>query len=113
MLFETILLLYATAVGFVAAGIAGSLYQLITQEPPRFPGLSGGFVAIVLSWLVCAVTGPFIVGRMLVAAWRQRNPREKTTVGWSMAGIAVAGLWSGCSGIVLIQFGVAFLRNVA
>ncbi len=113
MLFETVLLFYATAVGFTAAGIAGSLYQLITREPPRFPGLSGGFAAIVVSWLFCAIIGPFIVGRMLVARWTERSRREPNPLGWSVAGIFVAGLWSGCSGIILLQFGVAFLRGVA
>ncbi len=105
---EALLLAYAAAVGFTAAGIVGSLYQLVTARPPVFPGLQGGLFSIIGAWLACAVTGPFIVGRMLL-----RGRRERESLGWSVAGVAVIGLWSGCSGIILLQFAVALGRGVA
>ena len=107
---EVLLLLYAAAVGFAAAGIAGSFYQLITARPPRFPSLSGGGLpSILATWLVCALTGPFIVAGMLVVAWRAKRP----PLGWCVAGVAVAGLWSSCSGVVVLQFVIAFWDGIA
>ena len=36
MLYELAIAAYAAACGFVAAGVLGSLYQLLTDRPVRF-----------------------------------------------------------------------------
>jgi len=108
MSFEAMLLAYAAAVGFTAAGIAGTFYQLVTARPPAFPTLRGDAFQVIGAWFACAITGPFIIGRMLLAGWRGREPLT-----WSVAGIVIVGLWSGCTGIILLQFAVALSRSVA
>ena len=109
MLFETLLLVYAAAVGFAAAGLAGSFYELLTARPPGFPNPRARLPALLAALAACAVTGPFIVARMLAAEWRAK----RSSFGWSIAGVAVACLWSGCSGIVLLQLAVALGRGPA
>ncbi len=66
MLRDGFLLLYCTAVGFVASGIAASFYKMVTHEPARFAMLGSGWFAAVATFLFCAVTGPAIVMDMVI-----------------------------------------------
>jgi len=78
--------LYAVAVGFVAAGVTGSIWALATGESPRFglllePGLVAPLRALVvmaaapllLLFAAWRFVGSIIVGMLLVAA----------SLGWS------------------------------
>ena len=67
MVMVYLIFLYASAVGFAAAGITGSLWALATGENPRFglllePGLIAPFCALVV-----VVSAPLL---LLLAAWR-------------------------------------------
>jgi cytochrome c biogenesis protein CcdA len=104
LLRDLIILGYAGAVGFVAAGIAASFYQWVTSEPARFMLLGHGVPALVTSFAFCAMTGPIIV---LDHAVRLRQA-EKGPISWLFAGMLVTGLWSVCSGIVLLSILVLF-----
>ncbi len=99
MLFELAIALYATAWGFVAAGILSSFYQLVTDKPVRFAVELGtlwhGFVDI----LVCAFAGPFIIMRNAIRG----RVIEHRPVGWLVASTAIAVGWSLCSGIVVMD----------
>jgi cytochrome c biogenesis protein CcdA len=96
---DLIILGYAGTVGFVAAGIVASFYQWVTSEPARFMLLGKGMPAMVTSFAFCAMTGPIIV---LDHAVRLRQA-EKGPISWLLAGLLVTGLWSCCSGVVLLS----------
>ena len=89
--------LYAIAVGFVAAGVTGSMWALATGENPRFGLLLEPGVIAPLRALVVVASAPLL---LLLAAWR--------IVGNAIAGmlLVVASLgWSFLQGaFILTQF---------
>lgn len=99
MLRDGFLLLYCTAIGFVASGIAASFYKMMTQEPARFAMLGPGWFAAVATFLFCAVTGPAIVMDMVI----QHRLSERGAVAAIAAGVGVALLWSVCSGVIVLD----------
>jgi hypothetical protein len=103
MLFELAIAAYAAACGFVAAGVLASLYQLVTDKPPRFAidleTIGKGLAGILL----CAFAGPFIIMRNAIRG----RTIENRPVGWLVASTAIATGWSLCSGIVVVQFALA------
>ncbi|MBO9419673.1 hypothetical protein J7444_09985 [Labrenzia sp. R4_1] len=90
---------YIACAGFVAAGLLGSLYQLVTNQPPKF-NFSGttifGFAAGVL---VCVFAGPFIIMRNAIRGRRIEN----RPLGWLVASSTIAGMWSMCSGLMVMN----------
>lgn len=106
---EGFLLLYCAAVGFVASGVAASFYKMVTHEPARFTLLGRGWLAAVVTFVFCALTGPVIVMDMVI---RQRFS-EKRALGILVAGFVVAALWSVCSGIVVLQVVVTVRDSLA
>ena len=103
MLFELAIAAYAAACGFVAAGIIGSLHQLITDRPARFAidleSIGKGLAGVMM----CAFAGPFIIMRNAIRG----RLIENRPVGWLVASTAIATGWSLCSGIVVVQFVLA------
>lgn len=99
MLYEMLIAAYATACGFVAAGILSSLYQLLTDKPVKFSvqieTLWRGFIDVLL----CAFTGPFIIMRNAIRG----RTIERRPVGWLVASTAIATGWSLCSGVVVVN----------
>jgi hypothetical protein len=93
------LLIYCTAVGFVASGIAASCYKMITAEPARFAMLGSGWPATVATFLFCALTGPAIVMDMVI----KHRLGDRGAVAAVAAGLAVALLWSVCSGVIVLD----------
>jgi hypothetical protein len=95
----TLIYMYAAACGFVTAGILGSFYQLVTDKPPQFrvfyDTVSGWIVSIILS----AFAAPYIVMRNAVLG----RILEQRPVGWLFASIAIAAVWSLCSGIIVLS----------
>ncbi len=106
MLGDFLLLLYAVAVGFVAAGITASFYRMVTSEPARFGLFGQSLLAWITTFAFCAMTGPVIVVDMAI----QRVRNEKLPFGWLMAGVGIAALWSCCLGIVVLAV-VLGVRN--
>lgn len=106
MLLEALLLFYCAAVGFVAAGIAASFYKMVTREAPRFRLLGQGWLAACTTFLFCALTGPaIIVDLVLKTRFAERG--ALTTL---FVGLAVAAIWSVCSGILVLEL-VLTVRN--
>lgn len=97
---ELVLLAFSGLWGFVVSGVLGSLYQLVTSKPPAFALPSRTAVGAFAAFLLFAMTGPFIIA---CAAWR-RDIGGSRSLAVSAGGLAVAGLWSVCSGIVVLSF---------
>lgn len=96
---QIFVLSYATAVGFVSAGIAGSFYQWVTSEAPQFRVTYQTFIAGMASILFCCFAAPFIIMRNAVRGRRL----ERRPLGWLAASTAIAATWSLCTGIILLQ----------
>jgi hypothetical protein len=95
---DGLLILYCGAVGFVAAGIAASFYKMVTLEAARFALLGTGWLAAVSTFLFFAVSGPAII----MATALKRRGSGGNVAGWLAASAVVAGLWSVCSGIIVL-----------
>lgn len=90
----------ALAAGFAVAGMISSFYQLMTNRAPSFRLLQRGpgaesFAAIPL--LVFAA--PFIIMRNTIRGVRIENRRFEA----AMIATVIAGLWSLCSGTVILM----------
>lgn len=109
VLAELLLLAYAAAVGFVAAGIAASLYKMITLEQARFRLLGHSFLAWITAFAFCALTGPVIVVNQAI----QSHKKDRSAIGWLFAGIFVAALWSCCLGVVVLEFALSLRDSLA
>ena len=105
MLRDSLLIFYCAAVGLVAAGLAASLYKIITHESPRFRLLGEGWLAAFTTFFFFALTGPAIILELLA-----KIRRERAAPGTLAVGLAVAAIWSVCSGLVVLEI-VLSLRN--
>ncbi len=97
-MFEFFILVYAAAVGFVAAGIVTSFRQMLTSEPPRFVMMGERWTTLLGSLMYFAVSGPMLVFRTVVVG----RLGERRSLPWTLAGIFVVGLWSCCLGILVV-----------
>ena len=106
---DALLVFYCAAIGFVAAGVAASFYRMVTSEPPRFSLLGPGWLGAVSTFFFFALSGPAIVMDMAM----QQRKASPDAFGWLVAGLAVATLWSLCSGIVVLGLVVAVREGFA
>ncbi|WP_420414685.1 DUF6949 family protein [Roseibium sp.] len=90
---------YIACAGFVAAGFLGSLYQLVTSQPPKFNFAGETVTGFVTGVLMCVFAGPFIIMRNAIRGRRIEN----RPVGWLVASSTIAGMWSMCSGLVVMN----------
>jgi hypothetical protein len=107
-MFELWLLLYCAAVGFVAAGLASSLFQLVTRRQVAFAVPRPRIVECFVAAVSFAFIGPYIVARGAVRAVRA----DRRPITWLVGGLAVAGVWSACSGIVVLDFALAMRSSL-
>ena len=98
-----LIIAFCAALGFATSGVGGSLYRLVTSEPPRFVLASRSFGAAFMSFLFFAFAGPVM---LVEAAWRRHRSGEGSLT-LSLGGLAVALLWSLCSGMVVLEFVLA------
>jgi hypothetical protein len=106
---DGLLIAYCGAIGFVAAGIAASFYKMVTSEVARFALLGQGWLAAVSTFLFFAVSGPAIIMEMAL----KRRMKEDNAAGWLMASLVVAGLWSVCSGIIVLGLVLSLRSGLA
>ncbi|MCY1705829.1 DUF6949 family protein [Pannonibacter sp. SL95] len=108
MYFELILAVYMGCAGFVAAGLLGSFYQLVTNSPPRFHVRLETLIGTVSSCLMCAFAGPFIIMRNAIRGRRIEN----RPIAWLVASSTIACMWSVCSGLVMMRFVVGIAQSL-
>lgn len=99
VLFNLLIVGYIACAGFVAAGVLGSLYQLVTHEPPKFSLAGEGLLAFLAGIFLCVFAGPFIIMRNAIRGRRI----EKRPLGWLVASSTIAGMWSMCSGVMVMN----------
>jgi hypothetical protein len=102
--FEMMIVLYATAVGFVAAGIVSSGYQLVTAQPLKLV-IGGTTASIARATVLCAVAGPLLITRALATEYAAKN-RTPTILA---AGTFAAIVWSCCLGILILGFSLSII----
>ncbi len=100
---------YAAMAGFVASGFIGSLYQLLTDKPPKFSVEADTILASISSTFVCIFAGPFIIMRHAIRG----RTLEDRPLGWLAASMFIAAGWSLCSGIIVIEFALAVNGTIA
>ena len=100
MLHELLVAFYCAACGFVAAGIFGSFYQLVTDRPVKFAVSLETTLSGMRDVLIVTFCGPFIIMRNAIKA----RLVERRPMGWLVASSVVALTWSTCSGTVGMQF---------
>lgn len=92
-------LTYACCIGFVLAGTLASFYQFIANRPVRFMVSVESWLMALASILLCIFAGPFIIMRNALRGRRI----EHRPIGWLFGSSAIAGVWSLCSGIVVLN----------
>ncbi|MCA1300048.1 DUF6949 family protein [Stappia indica] len=96
---------YIGCAGFVAAGILGSFHQLVTGEPPRFSISVETWLKGVATCVMCLFAGPFIIMRHAIRGRRI----EQRPLGWLVASSTIAGMWSVCSGVLVMHLALFIL----
>ncbi len=99
MWFDLLIVGYIACTGFVMAGLLGSLYQLVTSKPPRFNFDGEGLLSFLFGLGICVFAGPFIIMRNAIRGRRIEN----RPIGWLVASSTIAGMWSMCSGIMVLN----------
>ena len=107
MVSELFIALYIGCAGFVAAGVIGSFYQLVTDQPPRFNFAVDSVFGTIASVGVCVLAGPFIIMRNAIRGRRI----EGRPIGWLVASSTIAGMWSICSGLLVMQCALSLAAN--
>ena len=99
------IVLYATAVGFVVAGIVSSFYQLVMAKPLKLV-IGSTTASIARATMLCAVTGPLLITRALAVEFAAKN----RTPALLAAGTFAAMVWSCCLGILVLGFTLSIVR---
>jgi len=91
--------LYATAVGFVAAGVLASFVQLVSGQPMRF-GIEPDSILASLGGVVLRVLAGLAI--LMRNAWRGSRLKGRPKV-WFGVSAAIAAAWSLISGALLLD----------
>lgn len=92
---------WAVAAGFTTAGLAASLYQLITNSPVSFRLIMvGEMLASILAVPLLLFSGPVVIARN---AWQGRI-LERREWAWLFASAAIVTTWSFLTGVVILEF---------
>jgi hypothetical protein len=106
---EALLVSYCAAVGFVAAGVAASFYKMVTEEPAQFRMLGKGWPAAVTTFFFCAVTGPAIILNLIL----KNRFVDRGASATFLVGLAVALIWSICSGMLVLELVLTVKNGLA
>lgn len=103
MAFELIVIGFAIATGYVAAGLVTSLYSLVTNRPASFQTPADSFGQKVLQVPVVVLGGPFI---LLRNALRGRAI-ENRPLGWVFMSLFIVMSWSFVSGLFVMHLALS------
>lgn len=96
---EWVTFFFTTATGFVAAGLTGSLYRLVTNKPASFQIWGGTLIGQVVAIFTLVFAGPTVILRNALRAqvFEHRPPA------WLLLSFFIAMMWSCLSGIFLLS----------
>jgi len=97
---ESLQNLFALALGFAAAGLCASAYQLVTSRLPSFGLLSAGAKpSTVAAVPLLIVAAPFLIMRNTLVGVRQESRRFE----FVFLATLIAGFWSLMSGLTMVM----------
>lgn len=96
---EWVAFFFATATGFVAAGLTGSFYRLVTRKPASFQIWSDTMVGQVAGIMTLVFAGPNVILRNALRA----QVFENRPPAWLLLSALIALMWSFLSGIFLLS----------
>jgi hypothetical protein len=97
---ESLQNLFALALGFAAAGLCASGYQLVTSRLPSFGLLSAGAKpSTVAAVPLLIVAAPFLIMRSTLLGARQESRRFEV----AFLATLIAGFWSLMSGLTMVM----------
>lgn len=98
---------YTIAVGFVAAGLIGSLFQLLTNKPVAFELLHKSGGAAIVGVMTLVIAGPAVImhnairGRLL-----EGRPGH-----WLAFSTVISAAWSFLQGVFILSFVVSAMSQ--
>ncbi len=94
---------YAISIGFVAGGLIGSFYQLVTGKRVNFELLAEGGPFVFVTAIVLAAAGPAVVMRNAIRAqFIENRPGH-----WLALSTIICALWSFMSGVFFLSFALS------
>tara|TARA_R110000824_G_scaffold390760_24_gene588123 strand:+ start:2253 stop:2582 length:330 start_codon:yes stop_codon:yes gene_type:complete len=90
---------FTTATGFVAAGLTGSVYRLVTNKPASFQIWGGSMLEQIIGILTLVFAGPNVILRNALRA----QVFENRPPAWLALSFFIAMMWSCLSGIFLLN----------
>ncbi len=100
---EVMAFIFSTATGFVAAGLTGSFYRLVTSKPPSFQVWSDTLIGQVMGVLTLIFAGPNVILRNALRA----QVFENRPPAWLLLSGVIAMMWSCLSGMFLLGLLIA------
>ncbi|HEX7777336.1 MAG TPA: hypothetical protein VF449_12495 [Parvibaculum sp.] len=96
---EWVSFFFASATGFVAAGLTGSFYRLVTRKPASFQVWSDSMAGQIGGIATLIFAGPNVILRN---ALRAQVFEDRPPV-WMLLSAAIALMWSFLSGVFLLN----------
>jgi len=90
---------FATTTGFVAAGLTGSFYRLVTNKAPSFQIWDSSLVGQVAGLLTLVFAGPTVILRNALRA----QVFENRPPAWLLISFFIAMMWSCLSGVFILS----------
>ena len=99
--------IYTIAVGFVTAGLIGSVYQLVTNKQVSFELMFQRNRAAVLNVLTLVLAGPAVIMRNAIRGRLIENRPGH----WLALSTLISAGWSFLQGVFILSFAVAMARE--
>lgn len=95
--------MFALATGFVAAGLIGSFYQLVTNRQMTFELLEMNRIQLLFGVMTLTLAGPAVIMRNAIRARLiERRPGH-----WLALSTAISAAWSLLSGVFILNIYLA------
>jgi hypothetical protein len=98
---------YTVAVGFVAAGLIGSMYQILTNKPVAFEMMFQRNGAAIVGVLTLVFAGPAVIMRNAIRGRLIENRPGH----WLALSTAISAGWSFLQGVFILSFVIAIFSG--
>ena len=100
---ELMVFAFTVATGFVAAGLTGSFYRLVTNKPASFQLWSETTLGMVVGIMTLMFAGPTVIMRNAIRA----QVIENRPPAWLLASTLIALFWSFMVGLFVLSLFLA------